>query len=313
MKRILRSLAYLCFLTAAVELLALAAAALLGARCLNPIVKDADLGWVASPLRGFDESGTQPERIDTLALGDSVTHATATPIGKTFAGIIGAYNAGVAGYSTYQELELFRKFFRHTKVRQVLLVTCQNDFITRAEDQAERAEMLRTNMQLRYPWLRMEPFYRINAALIRARQASPRTTPAEVAIAEQDRSAWLGLLRHGFSASAWSDWRAAVEALRAEVRPAKLILVLMPSKVQMELFRNGETKIPAHQRILAFAKEEGLLAIDMAPAAAPFDYNALFKDQPHFSPLGHEVIGRALLRRLADPGLAVRPAPPTRL
>lgn len=260
-------------------------------------VRDRDLGWIFPYPQKPD--GKAPEM---LFLGDSVTSGGELPDERwkeTFPVALGGFNAGMDGYSTYQERDLFVRDLAALRPKKVALVICFNDIMTEAESK----DMIRVTLQENFDvgertLLDYEPYFRLYRWL-RARAAykawtekdpDAKTTPIERASRlELDGSKPV-------DPKVWAEWTNALLDLRKAAAPAPFSVILAPLRPHVRAYREGRRDFWVNRELAKFCREHGIPFLDLLPAFARAEAseNQSFGDPFHFTVVGHRIAAAAI-------------------
>lgn len=292
-----------------------------------------------------DRKYVLPKPVDVfriLVLGDSVVYGSGIPQAELFtellemAGVppadcrvLEVVNAGVKGYTTYNEIEYYAAEGRRFGADLVLLCVCLNDIvnprthwnyardkITNIPDAAipnlgHDRRFSRPFMAGREHWsaiVRSVAWRRYNLGLARANQTvvDGRSWPVYLAEDTTAIDRWL---------ADTPEWRWFADGLRrlkrtVESDGARLAIVAFPLAYQLE------PGYPFHPgaRIAEFARQNGIPALDLEPALAAKekDRGPLFltaqNDVWHLSPVGHRVVADELADFLRENGWLESPA-----
>ena len=293
--------------------------------------------------QGFrDDEVSVPKPAGTfrvLVLGDSVAYGSAVPRGETFANLLEAelrrelpgaevVNAGVMGYTPYNELQFYLTKGRLFEPDLVIVAFCMNDVANprlhwgdapgvRVPREAipneayDREHILpvvrrleeqkRTGAPEGPPVLRHSRLYRALApALARAFRRSP-AVPTRVT-GEDDLSIEVLLDR---SSPEWRWLASTYDRLREAVRAdgAEMTVVFFPLAYQMD---ESYPFLP-QRRLAEYCRERSLRCLDLLPPFRRHDEGEIFlldkeghDDIWHLTRFGHELTARELLRFLRE-------------
>ena len=280
-------------------------------------------------FRGAEVSPTPaPGRTRILVLGDSFAYGVGVEDDETFSAVLArrdptldVINAGVNGYGTNQQLLLLRDQGRQLQPDVVLVAFFWNDAANnlhshvrfRLEDGklvyptpldlpaeeivAPRRPVLRQSYTYRFASDRLKVLgFRLKGLLGRPQAAS-----------------WL---REGEHAEAWELAFALLREVNrvATEAGARMALVIIPDQVQVhpgfETVGLTEDDYQVQDRLLRFAKQEGVPAIDLLPALRA-DHAAhgellYYRRDRHLTARGHEVAARAIYEGLRSSGVLDR-------
>ncbi|MEQ1919628.1 MAG: SGNH/GDSL hydrolase family protein [Elusimicrobiota bacterium] len=297
--------------------------------------RDAQLGWIFypehEPNRWYDvkpaeearsearrDAGLSPE---ILFLGDSVTRAGSLPeelVNESFAGALGGFNAGMDGYSTYQERDLFIRDLASLRAKRVVLVICLNDIMSEAENQDAIRVTLKENFHIGqrtvldyepyyriFRWLRARAAYRawINVDLDTKRKSFTRVTRLELDGARPVEPA------------VWAEWTKSILQIREAVQPGQFLVVLAPVRSHMRSYMDGRRDYWVNRELARFSNKQGIPFLDLLPVFAGAGVSELkaFEDAFHFTIVGHRIAAPAIRAFLdSHPPGDARPASPHR-
>lgn len=296
---------------AAVEAAGLAAALSLG--LWDRVAKrDPELGWIfpyrgggnrwyeskadGAPQSGPRHDGGAPPEL--LFLGDSVARAgRIKEDGRTFAGILGGFNASSDGYSTYQERDLLVRDLASLRPERTVLVVCLNDVMTEAESREVARATLRENFHLaERTLLDYEPYLRIRRWL-RARSGRVREPLSEPARRARDRAARIeGSPGAAVEADVWAEWTRALLDMKKAAGPGRFLIVLAPLRAHVSAYRGGQRDFWVSRELGRFAAAHDIPFLDLLPAFVASDLPAgqAFEDAFHLEPAGHLAAARAI-------------------
>jgi lysophospholipase L1-like esterase len=272
----------------------------------NPfyVMHDDTLGWVYRPgtearhetkefdisisinSSGFRGSDLDEETAKVVALGDSFTFGWGVEMSETFTSqlekILGlpTLNLGVSGYSTDQELLLFRRKKEELKPDVVLLTFCRNDVMEAMQQSvygkgkprftSERNDLTLVNVPVHESFLvRYSFFYRFIMRRIK------EFLPPSITPEEQNEGRDLV--------------RRLIMAMASEVRQCGARLVLI---------HQGEEWLNE-----SLAGSEELLTLDVLPhlSRAQKELGPVsYAEDGHWTPLGHRVVAEAIAELLKD-------------
>jgi hypothetical protein len=295
-------------------------------------------------FRGGPLERAKGDRRRVLVLGDSFTYGVGVEDDETFSARLEqlepgleVINTGANGYGTGQELLLLRDEGLAFEPDIVLVAFFWNDIANNVERKDVRFDL--RDGQLVYParrdglppvsteprrhrWLRHSYAYRFASDRLKilrfwmkVQLGQPIQEGARVGPAER--------------AAAWEVQFALLREMRelCRARGAQLLLVLIPEQVQVEpgteVLGLVEDDYEVQGPLLAFAKREGIAALDLLPALRAEHERTgeplYYRQDRHFLPRAHQVaaleIQRALRargwigperREFAAPGLKAR-------
>jgi lysophospholipase L1-like esterase len=307
---------------------------------------DERLGWIGRPgtevWQGFDADHRVPVRLNSrgfrddepserpppgrrrvLVLGDSVAFGYGVALEERFTervererGDVELVNLGVSGYSTDQELLLWREHGLEYRPDAVVLVFVVNDlhFNGRPLGHGHPKPTVRmvgdelvlgnvpvpeSGAALRAKYFLMRHSGLFNLLRERLRSAARETGLNELAGDEALAEAAGGA--DPIDAEALT--RRLVAGLRDEVEAAGARFLVLLAITNADLSANQD----ANERLLAWCRESGVACADTYPAfrdharAHPDDVLFL-QDRSHWSPLGHEIAARVLAAALVEHG-----------
>jgi lysophospholipase L1-like esterase len=293
------------------------------------VVFDAELGYRLNPridgfnsrsVRGDEITVPKPEkRHRIIYLGDSVPFDNPGLVSITRdslrqLGDVEVINAGIPGYTSYQEVLFFEKYLLDTSPDVVVWTYCLNDnhrFLHRFD---RDGRMLLTNeararLALDPPWdaivRRSYVLSRIHvglAGLGRPRQDSEFEweARADFSIAWKDYS--------------WVEYEENFQRMVHLTRQhgIKLVVVIVPFEPQLfhALTLEGQPErlgyVTRPQRsVIAVAEKYGVPYLDLLPAYLP-EYargGRFFRDGIHLNPEGHAYTARRVLRFMSETDL----------
>lgn len=280
---------------------------------------DADLIWRLKPTpagpyqtnaHGFrdDELRLGADR-KILLLGDSVTWGDGVlrehsyPFlleGKLVAGDPGrsfeVINAGVPGYSTFQELALAQRLVPELRPDLIVLQFCLNDVVERYTTVAEYGGEgtflgvdTRATVKGVYGWMLRHSrafawFGGVVQGLARDREAYDVRKLAQDPLGPELEAAWERTL-------------AELDGIRrvAERHHVPFVLLVVPYLFQLE---GLDVWSQPQRRLQAYATTHGVPIIDLLPQFVAERQRLLFKDESHLSLPGHEFTAQILAAAL---------------
>jgi hypothetical protein len=269
---------------------------------------------------GFRREKT-PGKVRVLALGDSMTYGLGVEDDETYSAVLEkldprleVVNAGVAGYSTAEELLLLREQGLRLAPDVVLVAFLWNDLkeaykgmygrftlqdgvlrFTPAPSGSPAPPMLKPK-RVRHPILSRSYLYRF--ASDRVKVLRYWLSPRELAL----------FLSGGELEEAWSLVLALLReiAALAQAHGAKFLLVVIPDQVQVEPDARVVGLDPAvfgvQERLRAFGQSEGVAVLDLLPGLAERygrDGEKLHhRYDRHWTPVGHRAAAELILAEL---------------
>jgi len=232
-------------------------------------------------------------------------------------GTIEVINAGVPGYTSYQEVRFFERYLLRTEPDLVLWTYCLNDNHRFLHQFDAAANMLFTpeatkSLEIRswWDWIvsRSDVLSSLRVGLLGHRQA---VSAAKVAFQWEARPDFN---------IAWKDysWRAYAGHMREMVqflgdRGARLGVVIFPYEPQVDARKRSDARdyvLKPQTNLLRLCRKYDVPCLDLYPAfAAAYDRGAkLYRDQIHPNAEGHRLSTEEILRFLDEHRL-VPPAP----
>ena len=232
-------------------------------------------------LRGPEPKSHQPSI--KVYLGDSVTMANHIPFRKTFAYLTGAMNAGVSGYSTYQQSEFYQYSLKHLTPQVLVLIVCVNDAMS-VEDDAKIRESFKNRHE--GPAQEKGGFPSLGT-VIKSSQLFSFIASLDDRLEIIGDLQYEKLVREEKSEAVWLSWIGSVlEIKKALPLDSKFYMVLAPARVQVKLFKQGETTFAFNQKFAALCEKFRLECLDALPSFGEADVN-LFVDKVHLNEAGH--------------------------
>lgn len=238
---------------------------------------------------GFRGKVPQREIINPMLLiGDSIVMGKNVAEDQTFASRIGGINAGIEGYSTWQELDRVRSDLSSFRFQQVVLVISPNDVMQREISHWQARRFLTEglfNVSNYLPfyegWTRL---YLYKKGIIRPEQEDPPLRTEDVI----DMDKWYhGLVSEPIPDKIWEEWLNSLIEMRDQFHDANFFILLAPPRSQVKAYRAGQHNFVFNERMRAFAKEHGFNLLDPLPYLSAQKDNTLFHDTVHFNPSGH--------------------------
>lgn len=292
---------------------------------------DGDLGWVLKPswsgselngaevrtnslgLRGPEPVSPADTRI--LFLGDSVVFGHFLEDQGTIPRILEAMlretgdrrvevvNAGVPGYSTFQEETYYRTRGRRLKPTHVLLGFCLNDVTERYTNNAAWGgtrffmHSVDTSAGLR-PARRLWQATAMRDALVKALRSSAKRVEAyRVSRLWTDPDA-------PHIRRAWETVFEELDGLASEVEGDGAFFSVVIFPVSRQLGSNSRTRLP-RDRLVSHLKERGIRHLDLLEPllARGAKREEIFRDTTHFTAPGARIVACEIRRYLASVGL----------
>ena len=241
------------------------------------VVQFNDLG-----LRG---RATPTQGAELMLLGDSVTAGLEVPEESTFSARLGAINAGFAGYSTYQQLEIYETELSRFRPKRLGLVICLNDLLSMEMDRELRFATVQGQSEDHQHWSKRLAIFRMRETLLRIFDPVVK-----------DRY-YLRMASREPNETIWSDLKSAILKLR-NLHGRFFFMVLVPSRSQIVAFARERKAFAVNQRFRLLSREEGIPLLDLLEE---FDIPArekLFMDPVHLSADGHALTSKAIAQFL---------------
>lgn len=291
---------------------------------------DPELGWAPENQDGcvgMREQSIDLSRPRVLFVGDSIVYGQGVQAGETMTakleGLLPGWqvlNAGVSGYSPDQELVYLRRIIAAVKPHVVLVgAYTGNDFSTSGRE---------------FSWGHSKPLFILDTTkdpagqLVRIDRAGPcidrvgNSPLFRLYWYDKDRAARLIeilctplALNHRQTREVIAASYAGMDAL-AKAHGAKLLHVLMqeqreyhvdgyqPNEFLTVRLRGHEITRLVHAGDHPVLETFAILGQDPAIAA-----KAYLEDHAHLTVFGHEVLAKAIAKRLAEPDFAIGPNP----
>lgn len=172
---------------------------------------DDELGWIfqGPGINSFGCRDSEPGYIKYMYLGDSVTMGLHVDSDKTFAALLGGYNAGFDGYDTYQEVVKYKRDLCRLQPENLILVVCPNDYHL-------HQKMIRTSSYFRW-----EALYKLYAYRKYVLSNDPDMLDAW----------YYKRVMQPIDDDIWIEWTSCLLALNRE---SNLSIVLLPPRVQTQ-------------------------------------------------------------------------------
>jgi hypothetical protein len=267
--------------------------------------------WGWRGVRRFGDLNTRRTRV--MVLGDSYTASRGVEDGEDYSTLLGRmpgveiFSYGGEGYSTAQELMVFRRFGPRVQPSLVLLQTSTNDFINNSAE-LESTSLINNNLKVR-PYLeagRMVLRYPRFGGSLRARLVNDSALGRRIFYALDQGRAWFALRgwldtvenEIGPDLGGHAGFRRSVETtetllvmLRDEARPAPL-MVFPADGIGPDA--------PFRLELAALCARQGIPFLESLPdvldaADSPED-SVYLKDDPHWSARGHALAADELIR-----------------
>ncbi len=206
-------------------------------------------------------------------------------------------NAGVPGYSTFQELRYLEKHGLALEPDVIVLQFCLNDVVERYRALAEYGG----NRHFLGVDTRGALSGAFGAAIRWSRAFEMLVYELQHTARDYDEYRGENLARDRLSrenASAWAQTIAEIDAIRRLANRHEIPLVLMIAPYLFQVQR-PTTKRQPQDRLLAYASNRGMTAVDLLPVFSRASRGRavnLFNDASHFSERGHAIAAHALVQ-----------------
>jgi hypothetical protein len=294
--------------------------------------RDAVLRWRFSPRDGRNSLGLRNREItpkpDTtrriLVLGDSLVWTGETTSGLLYTEVIenalnhtddGGFevvNAGVPGYTTYQELEFLKLYGLAMEPDHVVLCFVVNDVYHRYLHKPTADKLLDSEPShhlhhfdaSRFPGNLVAGSYLAHLSVFAIERAGRRLTGRPVYQFQTRGDFYLAWKKHG-----WSDTEDVIAEMHRVLvgRGIGLSIVSFPIRAQLEIddpTADLEYVFYPQRRIEAISIGLGIPFLDLTPILREAGGVRLFTDSLHLRPRGNDVVAGAILgeirRALAD-------------
>jgi lysophospholipase L1-like esterase len=282
----------------------------------NVLIADPEIGYRFNPARaGINSLGIRNAEVDPrktpgttrlIVLGDSVSAPVdgyVSIVRDRLRARAEVINAGVPGYTTYQERRLLERYLLRLEPDLVILQYCLNDnhkFLHRF-DAEER--MLFTEEARRvlapasgggFAWLAHHSYLalRLRLALLglqSRRGAYPWDDQPDVAVAWQEET--------------WKPFEQHLTAMREEISSngGRLMVLIAPYRPQYnpDLLARDRAYVLKPQKLMeSICAAEGVPLLDLYPVLGRHGGPTLFIDNYHFNPAGHRLVAASLLEFL---------------
>lgn len=290
------------------------------------MISDPELGYRLNPERkGNNELSVRggpiaiPKAKDTyriIYLGDSVTAPETGFVSYTREeldkqGGFEVINAGVPGYTAYQEVLFYRKYLAQTVPDLVIWVYCLNDnhrflhrvdtegrFLFAREEEPQSISSQGWNFLIRHSYV----LRRIHLGIVGKAKDSEHRHQWEVNFAFAP--AW--------NDSSWADYEDQLRELLqlSKAQGTKLAIVVVPYGPQLAPALDPQIRAYAtkpQRKLASLCEKHGLPCLDMLD---PFSAEAatgtkLYEDGIHLSSEGHRFATRQILQFLSDQKLLI--------
>lgn len=293
-------------------------------------VPDPDLIWRLKPydsgrfktneLGLYDTPYNGDADIKILLLGDSVSWGDGVPMLLGYPHILeqklnelGAptthevINAGVPGYSTFQEAIYLKLHGLKLQPDLVVLQFCLNDVVERYQSLAAYGGdnvFLGIDTRVGVPGLYGFFLKHSRAFEHLARHLQSRSRRREEYEVEK-------LARDKLSAELEEAWRLTLEEIdqiRETTAEHKIPFLLVIAPYRFQLSDPDRLRQP-QDRLIAYARAHDVMYVDLLEEfVRAMPYNPLFKDPSHFSRFGHYVAGHFLVNPVSHAFLVGRPS-----
>ena len=289
------------------------------------VVPDKDLVWKLAPVkegyRAVNDVGYRDAPMNwnakhkALLLGDSISWGDCVPhtdeiypqvcereLSKRLGESVEIINTGTPGYSSLQELKLLQLRGKEFQPEVVILQFCLNDVVDRYRTMAAYggdSEFLGIDTRAAcHGFASLSQYSSVVEAITRYLQRRGRRYE------EYQVKNLVTTTPSPEIEDAWSTTFAEIAEMKkfSESLGAKFMIVITPFKFQLDDPEN--TRIP-QDKLLAFAKENGIEVLDLLPAFVEHKDEKLFADADHFAPRGHQIAAAELadvLEKILKPG-----------
>jgi lysophospholipase L1-like esterase len=262
--------------------------------------------------RGFlgrAEIDPTPSVRKVVFLGDSVTYGDAVPFETVFVSVMQQMagsewqlvNTGTPGWSTHQELQFYDHYLRDVPWRAVVIVFCLNDLVEYEWIWGgERALQLSDEMTA-LGGLRELTAATAKGLELRALRTRFRRRPSTAVLAELNTA----------TLRAWdrNDWRTysdhTLGPWLANRGSMPVMIVMAPAREQLKALALGAARdqvLWPQQQMQTLCARTGVACVDpvdeLRSAGTIAEAEQLFRDDLHFSELGHAALARILWPRL---------------
>lgn len=274
------------------------------------VERDEELGWVFKGSRVQEEYGgfelrfnslglrggeIESTPVDRMILGDSVVMASEIPEDKTIASLLGAINAGFAGYSTMQERDRYKRDLFQLKPQTLVLVITCNDIFSEEQNRNHIDRQVLINPHLRNrTWLEYEGLYRLylwRKGLL-GRNPTIDETMLDQAHLEQASKACPDYV--------WHEWTAAVLDIRDSAADSEFYVVLSPPRSQVRARQDGVQAFWLNDNLEALCRSQDMVFLDLLPVLAEHDVAETFLGTIHLSEEGNRIAAEAIAKLLGD-------------
>lgn len=297
----------------------------------NWVIYDEELGYRLNPAREeFNERSVRhgeiavPKPKDVyriMFLGDSVPWDRSGFVKHTRdslepKGPFEIINASVPGYTSYQEVLLYKKYLRDTTPDLVVWVYCLNDnhrFLHRFD---ENARMLWTKEAERT--LEVDSFWDnvvSRSYLLTRLRLGIRHEMEQRRAKSKGRFRWESTVDFhiAWKDAPWLDYEAYLFDLKAMLHEhnGKLAIVVFPLESQLKYGNRRldyEHVVKPQRKLLALCERHGIPCLDLYPEFASeyfdkrglFQKKRLFRDGIHLNEEGHRFVTGKILRFLSE-------------
>jgi len=287
--------------------------AIAASRIVSLTKEDSELGWTFSGSRSqhgfvlrFNSLGLRGGEINVrdvplLLLGNSVTMGQAVPEDQTFASILGAVNAGLDGYDTYQMSVKLRRDLAGLRPLAVGLIVVGNDVISR-EASKERILQTKANNKTvasKNLDINLGRYFSFNLREFRARIENKNPDDSD---SDAKDKGYLQMVSIAKPVATWGDWTDAIREIRS-VSPKRFFIAASPPRSQVRAWRSGSRDFWFNNELSHFAKNNQVCFIDMLPGLAKYDPGLIYDDFVHFNSRGHAIAAQVIREGLANCGI----------
>jgi lysophospholipase L1-like esterase len=294
--------------------------------------RDRELRWRYPPAEGRNSLGLRdgdigdkaPDATRVLFLGDSLVWSSETGSGLLATEVLEAnlnrvaggdqdfevINAGVPGYTTYQELEFLRVYGLEMEPDLVLLGFVFNDVYCPYLHRPTREGIL--DSEPSHHLHHFDTSTRIGSLLSGSYLAHLAYFAGERALRALSGRPSFPFERRGDFYLAWKahGWRCTerlLEAMREELeaRGVPLVVIVYPIRDQLTatyLEADREHVLYPQLRVTGICRELDIPYLDLTPILAEGGGRALFRDSLHLGPEGNDLVAATLTGYLTGDG-----------
>ena len=265
-------------------------------------VIDTELGWTYAGCRNqsyygygdfdlcFNSLGLRGPEITTtpvpmMILGSSVVMAQQVPEEETFAGLLGAVNAGFEGYQTHQERDRYLRDLYELEPQTLILVVTPYDLYGPAQGITEAPTGFERLLQ-------KEGFYRL-----------ARWYGRDMPLFKDDRTArdseYLRMAQTPLDDARWQQWGSWVRDIRDRSPESRFVIVYAAPRAEVEARQQGAAPFWLTTRLSEWCASEHIPFLDPGDALNAHPVQEVFYDYIHYTRIGHQVVADAI-RGLLD-------------